>query len=67
MKSHEQKAAGFICDGWGPGSSRDDCNARLIACAPEMLEALELIAASSPDAGVRALCAKIIARAKGDA
>ena len=54
------------------GSLLDDnetlANARLISCAPEMLEKLELIyscAAESPE-WIRARLESIIARAKGE-
>lgn len=66
--------------GWGVLSARDEvvayipqsivhdeANARLISCAPEMLEALELIhanAAESPE-WIRARLEPIIAKAKG--
>lgn len=62
-----ETARAVICDSFGGLSAETLANARLIASAPEMLAALELIHANAGESPewIRARLEPIIAKAKG--
>jgi hypothetical protein len=58
----------WVCGAWGTLSHEDIANARLIAAAPDLLEALEdLLSGRDSDIDWRVAARAAIAKAKGEA